>query len=177
MARYWVYLNDEVAGPYGVDQLIRLRGFSRQTLVCVDEAGGEPKSWISTAEIPELTHIFKAVDEHMAEPAVPTSKPAAKKPPRSNRPFVPAVTLRAPKRNFSQIAGWVLLAAAVIGASVGYSVGSFVVKRDSDAKGVLEEVLAPGRYPLNPYAYSLSLAPVVESDEEKDAAEGEAGPA
>ena len=147
MARYWVYLNDEVAGPYGVDQLIRLRGFSRQTLVCVDEAGGEPKSWISTAEIPELTHIFKAVDEHMAEPAVPTSKPAAKKPPRSNRPFVPAVTLRRQARNFSQIAGWVLLAAAVIGAGAFvwsvYAHRTSLTREQAAAQSLIENVHLP----------------------------------
>ena len=70
MARYWVYLNNEVAGPFGVEQLIRLRNFSRQTMVCVDDASGKPSQWISPAEIPELAHIFKAADEHQA-PAMP----------------------------------------------------------------------------------------------------------
>ena len=66
MAQYWVYLNDEVTGPFAVEQLIRLRGFSRQTQVCVDDASGNPTHWISPAEIPELAHIFKAVEEHQA---------------------------------------------------------------------------------------------------------------
>ena len=60
MAQYWVYLNNEVTGPFGVEQLIRFRGFSRQTMVCVDDASGKPTHWISVAEIPELAHIFKA---------------------------------------------------------------------------------------------------------------------
>src|SRR5258708_7586800 len=118
VARYWVYLNEAVAGPYGIDQLIRLRGFSRQTLVCVDEMDGKPKVWISPAEIPELAHIFKAVDEHQADPAPapkPTAKPTTS---RSAKPFVPAVTLKTPKRNLPQIWGWILLATAVLGGAV-----------------------------------------------------------
>ena len=74
MARYWLYLNDEVAGPFAVEQLIRQRGFSRQTLVCVDDASGKPSHWISPAEIPELAHIFKAADEQHAAP-VPAPAP------------------------------------------------------------------------------------------------------
>ncbi len=116
MARYWVYLNDEVSGPYGVDQLIRLRGFSRQTQVCVDEAGGTPKNWISPAEIPELAHIFKAVDEQLAQPAASTTKATAKPPTfRYPKPFVPAVTFKAPRHNMAQIWGWILLSAVVLG--------------------------------------------------------------
>ncbi len=117
MARYWVYLNDEVAGPYGVDQLIRLRGFSRQTQVCIDEAGEKPKNWISPAEIPELSHIFKAVDEHLAEPPSP-AKVTAKAPViRFAKPYAPAVMLKTPRRNMAQIWGWIILAAALVGGA------------------------------------------------------------
>src|SRR5207302_10568314 len=103
MARYWVYLNDEVTGPFGIDQLIRLRGFSRQTQVCIEDSSGKPKNWITPADIPELAHIFKAVDEHLSEPAAPP-RVAAKAPvARAQRPFVPAVTLKAPRRNMADI--------------------------------------------------------------------------
>lgn len=39
-----------------------------------------------------------------------------------------------------------------------YQNGVFVVKKDSDEKGIVDEVLTPGRYPLNPYAYDLKIA-------------------
>jgi regulator of protease activity HflC (stomatin/prohibitin superfamily) len=43
-----------------------------------------------------------------------------------------------------------------------YELGNFVVKRDSDTKGVIEEVLTSGRYPMNPYAYDLKIENAVE---------------
>jgi hypothetical protein len=152
MARYWVYLNDEVTGPYGVDQLIRLRGFSRQTQVCIEDFSGKPKNWISPADIPELAHIFKAVDEHLAEPAA--APKAASKPPvaRPSRSFVPAVTLRAPKRNMAQIGGWVLLVSALVAA--GYAVWSQYARRGlqarerQEAQALIENVHLP---PPSPY--------------------------
>src|SRR5688572_27595323 len=100
MARYWAFINDEVVGPYTVEQLIRLRQFSRQTQVCVDDSSGKPGAWISPAEIPELAHIFKAVDERiMAQPSGP-ARPATPKPAvRPSRPYTPAVTLRTPDRS------------------------------------------------------------------------------
>src|SRR5579871_4844258 len=119
MASYWVYLNDEVAGPYALEQLIRLRGFSRQTLVCIDDASGKPTHWISPAEIPELAHIFKAVDEHLASPPSPASRPAPKPvTPRPVRPYTPAVTLRAPARNTASIWAWTLVAALLLSGGV-----------------------------------------------------------
>ena len=63
MAHYWVYLNNEVSGPFEIEQLIRVRGFSRQTLVRVDDPSNKSTQWISPAEIPELAHIFKAADD------------------------------------------------------------------------------------------------------------------
>ncbi len=154
MARYWVYLNDAVAGPYGIDQLIRLRGFSRQTLVCVDELDGKPKVWISPAEIPELAHIFKAVDEHQAEPSISAPKPAAKSPSaRPTKPFVPAVTLRAPKRNMPQVWGWILLASAVLGAGMlvwsVYSHRTMQVREREAAQSLIENVHLPAPSPYS----------------------------
>jgi hypothetical protein len=97
MARYWVYLNGGVMGPYGVEELIRLRGFSRQTQVCIEEESGSPQQWTTPAEIPELAHIFRAVDLHEA-PTVPepVAKPPAKAmPPRPMvRPSTPSLPVR-----------------------------------------------------------------------------------
>lgn len=38
-----------------------------------------------------------------------------------------------------------------------YANGAFVVKKNSGEKGIVDEVLAPGRYPLNPYAYDVKI--------------------
>jgi hypothetical protein len=154
VARYWVYLNSEVAGPYGVDQLIRLRGFSRQTQVCVDEMDGKPKVWISPAEIPELAHIFKAVDEHQAEPANPAPKSPAKSPAaRPAKPFVPAVTLRASKRNIPQMWGWILLATALLGGGAFvwsiYSHRNVQASERQAAQALIENIHLPAPSPYS----------------------------
>jgi hypothetical protein len=153
VARYWVYLNDEVTGPYGIDQLIRIRGFSRQTLVCLEEASGKPKNWISPAEIPELAHIFKAAEERLADVPVPAPKTAAKTPvARPAKPFVPAVTLRAPKRNIPQMIGWILLVSALFGG--GWAVWSHYARQANDtgeksaARGLIENVHLPAPSPF-----------------------------
>ena len=39
-----------------------------------------------------------------------------------------------------------------------YASGAFVVKKGSDEKGIEDEILQPGKYPLNPYAYDLKIA-------------------
>src|SRR5258707_624212 len=119
MARYWVYLNDAVAGPFAVEQLIRQRGFSRQTLVCVDDASGKPSHWISPAEIPELAHIFKAADEQLAAP-VPSPVRAAPRPApaRPPRVYTPAVTLKPPNQDALSVAAWIFVAALLLGGGV-----------------------------------------------------------
>src|SRR5437773_3612623 len=83
MSRYWAYINSQVQGPYELEQLIRLPGFSRQTLVSVDDYSGSVGKWISPAAIPELARIFQKVDElHDAPiPSRPAPKPARPKMP------------------------------------------------------------------------------------------------
>lgn len=39
--------------------------------------------------------------------------------------------------------------------------GQIVVKRDSGVQGILEEVLTPGTYKLNPYVYDVQLYPAI----------------
>ena len=124
MARYWLYLNDEVAGPYTVEQMIRTRGFSRQTLVCVDDHSGKPGSWISPADIPELAHIFKAVDEVHDRPVPPSSpkavpKPAVPKPLHRPAPAAPAAPAALVKRSRAPL-GIALLILALLASGGGY---------------------------------------------------------
>jgi len=120
MAQYWVYLNNEVVGPYAVEQLIRLKGFSRQTMIRSDDASGKPANWISPADIPELAHIFKAVEEHLASPqaASPVKPPAKPVPVRSvPKPVAPSVPVQSQARISH---AWVrlLLAALLIGGGI-----------------------------------------------------------
>src|SRR5690349_13379750 len=117
MAKYWVYLNDQVVGPFTIEQLIRQRGFSRQTQICVDDNSGHPSQWTSPAEIPELAHIFKAADG-WSEPPVPSPAPRAapKTPaPRPTPRSTPAVVL-VPKPSASK-AWWLIPLLCVLAAS------------------------------------------------------------
>jgi hypothetical protein len=170
MARYWVYLNNEVAGPYGVEQLIRLRGFSRQTLVCVDDASGKPTQWISPAEIPELSHIFKAADEHQT--LMPESA-ASKIPPRpaaargAQKPAGPAVVLKAsPRIGFAASWPWWLVAVLVAAASVftwlRYAQRTALVQEQVTAKDLVEKAPLPSSSlyaTLNQYLHDKALEP------------------
>ena len=88
MARYWVFLDNRVSGPFEVDQLIRLRGFSRKTMVCIEDDSSAPQAWISPAEIPELAKIFRDADQALESPPAPApkSKPAPKASPARPTP-------------------------------------------------------------------------------------------
>ncbi|MFA5974814.1 MAG: hypothetical protein WC859_01440 [Elusimicrobiota bacterium] len=109
MARYWVYLNDHVVGPFDVEQLIRLRGFSRQTQVCIDDHSGKPGTWISSFEIPELAHIFKAAGEWSESIPAPAPIPRqAPKPPVSRPVPRPAPAMIA-SRHRQTHGGWLWL--------------------------------------------------------------------
>jgi hypothetical protein len=114
MARYWIYLNGKVEGPYGVEQLIRLRGFSRQSQICVDDASGQPQNWISPSELPELAHIFKAVDERQADVPTPPRPPIRRVSPLP-RASTPAVVLKRSHKPNVTLWGCVALAVFLLG--------------------------------------------------------------
>ncbi len=153
MARYWVYLNDVVSGPFALEQLIRQRGFSRQTLICVDDASGKPTHWISPAEIPELAHIFKAVDEQNAvspapAPAKMSPRPAA----RPVRAYTPAVTLKAPARDLVSSWAWAFLAVLLLGGA-GFAWFQYMHRGDQSrdqeaAKRLVENAPLPAPSPF-----------------------------
>src|SRR3982750_473364 len=110
MARYWVYLNEKVAGPYELDQLIRIQGFSRRTLVSVDDHSGQVGRWISPAEIPELARIFQKADElhDSPPPPRPAAKPARPKMPARLTPMAP------PPQEAAGPFNWTLLSVAAV---------------------------------------------------------------
>jgi hypothetical protein len=112
MATYWVYLNDEVSGPYTVEQMIRLRGFSRQTQVCQEDGSGRPSAWISPAQIPELSRIFEKADQRMEAPSRPPPRPAPKPvPPVRRAPMVAPEPAAAPISKPNRLWQWIALAA------------------------------------------------------------------
>ena len=148
MAKYWAYVNDAVAGPFSVEQLVRVRGFSRQTQVCVDE-GGKPGEWISPARIPELEHIFEAVD-HLKDSPPPAPKPAPKPvaaPRPTRRPA--AAPLDAPKK--SSAAVWIWLAAlAVLGAVSAFGYRWYLaqtIKAVSSSKSTTRDLILDRQLP------------------------------
>ncbi len=123
MARYWAYINNQVMGPYEIEQLIRLPGFSRQTMVSGDDMSGGAGKWISPADIPELARIFQKVDELHDAPVQaprPAPKPKSKMPTRLT-PVPPPVE---EPWQFSWGWLWVLLISAVLGGGIyeGYQV-------------------------------------------------------
>ena len=118
MAIYWVYLNDQVKGPYEVDELIRLTGFSRQTMVSIDDNSGGAGQWISPASIPDLARIFQKVDALFDAPAPgpkPAPKPVKPRMPTRLTPVAPPVE---ESKRFSGAWIWVLLLCALVAGGV-----------------------------------------------------------
>ena len=55
VARYWIYLNNKVAGPFAVDDLLKLPGYHPKSLVSPEEPGGGRGGWNLASNITELT--------------------------------------------------------------------------------------------------------------------------
>lgn len=153
MARYWIFQNGKVEGPYGIEQLIRIRGFSRQSQVCVEGESGAPQMWITPAEIPELSHIFKAIDERSAEPA-PAPRPVApRKPSPAPRVYTPAVVVRPESGMSATQKGWIVLAVLLMGALAGG--GYYHVHRQQGlrerqmVRSLVENLRLPGSSPYS----------------------------
>jgi hypothetical protein len=117
MPRYWVYLNGQVQGPYEIEKLIRVPGFSRQTQVSVDDMSGTAGKWISPADIPELARIFQKVDEIHDAPA-PAPKPAAKPKPKMPARLTPVAPPVPEPDKFSWAWLWIILAVVLAGGGL-----------------------------------------------------------
>lgn len=53
--RYWVYINNEIKGPFEKDELLKLEGFNASTLICPQSpVGEETKEWKEASNFPEL---------------------------------------------------------------------------------------------------------------------------
>jgi hypothetical protein len=131
MAKYWIYVNNQVLGPYELEQLIRVPGFSRQSMVSRDDGGAG--QWISPAEIPELARIFQKVEE-LHDAPVPAPRPAPKPKPRMPAKLTPvAPPAEAPQRGFWKSWMWLIPLAA---ASAG---GTYYWIQQAERKAHLEE--------------------------------------
>ncbi|OGR90878.1 MAG: hypothetical protein A2992_03235 [Elusimicrobia bacterium RIFCSPLOWO2_01_FULL_59_12] len=128
MAKYWVYLNDQVNGPYELDELIRLPGFSRRTMVSIDDHSGAAGRWIGPAEIPELARIFQKVDELHEAPAGPAARPAPKPKRRIPAHLTPVPPPAEDSSRLSAAWPWLLIACAFLGG--GYHFWSQASQRE-----------------------------------------------
>ena len=61
MAKYWVYLQERVCGPYGPPELSRLAGYGDRTLVCPETKNGTSAvDWSRAGLIPDLAGTLAA---------------------------------------------------------------------------------------------------------------------
>lgn len=145
MARYWIYLNDQVKGPYEVDELIRISGFSRRTMVSMDDRSGSAGKWMSPAEIPELARIFQKADELHESSPTPAPKPAPK--PKRQGPAQLTAVAPPPMEShwFSTAWPWFLILLALAGSGYFFwnqeAQKSKFARERQDAQSLIE--LAP----------------------------------
>lgn len=167
MAKYWIYLDDAVVGPFAVDKLIRMRGFSRQTPVCVDDNSGKPGAWITCADIPELAAVFKAADLYHEIPpprapkTPPKPVPATPKPPRPARVRTPE-----PVQKAASGSAWKWILPLLVMASVTGAWGftryqkMMIRKEHTAARHLVEDQRLPGNYPtFGSYITAKDLRP------------------
>lgn len=70
--RYWVYINDKVAGPFTEDKLVTLNGFTPDTLICSeDSANSGNQEWVKASTVFEFDEV--APEAAAAEAATPAA--------------------------------------------------------------------------------------------------------
>jgi hypothetical protein len=148
MAKYWIYINDQVLGPYSIEQLIRVPGFSRQTMVSVDGHSGATGKWISPAEIPELAKIFQKVEEIHDAP-IPTPRPAAKPKPYAPARLTPVPPPAEEPRRPGLTMVWLAVVALAVAAAGYYFFQTQQSRRQAeerqDAQQLIETFQLPSR--------------------------------
>ncbi len=59
--KYWAYINNEIKGPFEADELIKIEGFSPQTLVCPQSPVEEDtKEWKEAREIADIALLISS---------------------------------------------------------------------------------------------------------------------
>ncbi len=135
-----MFINEEVKGPFAVDQLIRQRGFSRETRVCRETENGETGDWVSPADIPELAKVFRAVDELNTPdlPPAPPPKPAQR---RSAAPSPSVVVAPSKKeRNGARFSVIILMTIFLGAAAAGYVLWKNKTTEQQEKSGVIRLV-------------------------------------
>ncbi len=71
--KYWAYVNNEIKGPFEPQELVKLDGFSKETLICPQSSvEEETKEWKEAGEIPEvallITSKLPSKTEEISEP-------------------------------------------------------------------------------------------------------------
>jgi hypothetical protein len=58
--KYWAYINNEIKGPFEKEELVKIEGFNKDTLICpqspVDE---ETKEWKEAFQFPEIFQLLE----------------------------------------------------------------------------------------------------------------------
>ncbi|MCX7641136.1 MAG: hypothetical protein N2Z20_00695 [Elusimicrobiales bacterium] len=57
--KYWVYINNEIKGPFEPEELVKIEGFSQNTLICPQSSvEEETKEWKEAREMPEVAVLI-----------------------------------------------------------------------------------------------------------------------
>jgi CheY-like chemotaxis protein len=54
MSRYWIFQNNRIAGPFAVEELVRLPDYQSRSLVCVEEPDGGRGEWSLACNAEEI---------------------------------------------------------------------------------------------------------------------------
>lgn len=75
--KYWVFEAGRLSGPHGHDELMRLSGFSAESLVCREDArAGEPSNWRRACLAADLAVVLACRSTGAPEEPVPAAEPA-----------------------------------------------------------------------------------------------------
>jgi len=78
--KYWVYINDKVEGPFEEDNLVTLKGFTPETLICSeDSANSGNQEWVKASSIFEFDQVPAPAPAPAAQP-VTKAEPVAAQP-------------------------------------------------------------------------------------------------
>ncbi len=67
-----MYWNDLVQGPFEPTELVTLRAFTPELMVCPEES----QDWVTVQHVPELACFFQAVTQNMPPPPPPSQPPS-----------------------------------------------------------------------------------------------------
>src|SRR5579864_6559542 len=75
--RYWIYWNDLIQGPFELDELVSLRAFSEDLLICLENR----QEWLPAGRVADLFPALELLRERRNPP--PPPPPPPKTPPNT----------------------------------------------------------------------------------------------